>query len=131
MDKFIQAERGHIYNWRNPNKTDEWNEHFCVVVSSNRRSRDNIVSILFLSTWRGFIGDDVVPIEFGNVKWCVRTDLVTYTPRSYLLEDMGEVSEDAMTKIDMGMLKALGLDSPNWEKMYNNLLDTVIARSNQ
>lgn len=111
MDKYLEAERGGIYTFNNGKEDRE-----CVVVSSGRRHKDNIISVLFLTTDRGNISDDAVRFDFVNSEddvWraCVRTDLVTYTRRMYLKRKIAQVPEKVMDKIDKGIARSLGL----WE----------------
>lgn len=103
-DNLLTAERGGIFVFNN-GKEDK----LCIVVSSGRRSRDNIISILFFTTDRGNISDDVVRFEFNGQIECVRTDLVTYTQRKYLTDKLGVISEDIMKKIDKNIMRSLGL----------------------
>jgi len=105
-DNLLVAERGGVYRFNNGGE-----DKYCVVVSSGRRSKDNIISILFFTTDRGNIADDVVRFEFNGTTYCVRTDLITYTQRKYLVEKLAIVSEHLMNKIDTGMLRSLGLFS--------------------
>lgn len=103
-DNLLVAERGGVYKFNN-GKDDK----YCVVVSSGRRSKDNIVSILFFTTDRGNIADDIVRFEFNGEIQCVRTDLVTYTNRKYLIEHIATVTDKLMDKIDTGIKRSLGL----------------------
>lgn len=111
MDTYLEAERGGIYTFNNGKEDRE-----CIVVSSGRRHKDNIISVLFLTTDRGNISDDVVRFDFVNHEddvWraCVRTDLVTYTRRMYLKRKIAQVPESVMNKIDKNIARSLGL----WE----------------
>ena len=103
-DNLLTAERGGIYIFDNNSGYKR-----CLVVSSGRRSRDNIISILFFTTDRGNILDDIVRFEFNGQIECVRTDLVTYTQRKYLTDKLGVISEDIMKKIDKNIMRSLGL----------------------
>ena len=111
MDNYLVAERGGVYTFNNGKEDRE-----CIVVSSGRRYKDNIISVLFLTTDRGNISDDVVRFEFyredGVCMTCVRTDLVTYTKRMYLKKKIGQAGESLMKKIDKGIMRSLGL----WEE---------------
>lgn len=106
MDKYLDAERGGIYIFNNGKDDRE-----CLVVSSGRRHRDNLISVLFLTTDRGNISDDVVRFEEAGQNMSVRTDLVTYTRRLYLKRKVAQVSDDVMYRIDKGIARSLGL----WE----------------
>lgn len=117
MDNYLMAERGGVYTFNNGKEDRE-----CIVVSSGRRHKDNIISVLFLTTDRGNISDDVVRFDivrgehddefWENTRECVRTDLVTYTKRMYLKKKIGQVPESLMKKIDKGIMRSLGL----WEE---------------
>lgn len=106
MDKYLEAERGGVYVFNNGKE-----DRRCVVISSGRRHKDNIISVLFFTTDRGNISDDVVRFEIDGESVSVRTDLVTYTRRLYLREKIAQVPEDIMNKIDKNIARSLGL----WE----------------
>ena len=126
----LMAKRGYVYKWVNPNA--DGHSNYCVVVSEDHRCTDNIVSILFITTDRGQFERDTVHFKFNKQTWMVRTDLVTYTKREYLVEKITNVPDSVMKDIDNHIVQSLGLnvrssDIP-WEEMYNNLLMELIKR---
>lgn len=129
-DKYLTAERGYIYEWENSN--NEGHTNYCVVVSSPRRCKDNLISILFLSTDRGVIADDLIRVRFNHTDYVVRTDLVTYTKRAYLKRKVMNVQSNIMEDIDNGIAMSMGLKGStaiDWEAMYNSLLENMIRRN--
>lgn len=124
--KTLGAERGYIYEWSNPDNVNAKN-NYCVVVSSNDRSLDNLVSILFISTFRNS-GKDVIAFKLNGETKCVHADLVTYTARKFLVRKVGKVSKDVMSKIDLRLAQSFGLHREDmiYEKLYKDLLENIV-----
>lgn len=118
---WLQGERGSMYEWLNPNTGKE---NLVVVVSDNSRSMDNLISILFMSTFRGN-AKDVVHIRLDKKDYAVHCDLVTYTHRSYLARKVGKVSEDTMDKINLRIARSLGLET---DGIYKDVYDDLVTR---
>ena len=127
MSTSIKAERGSVYTWINIR--GDFHSNICLVVSNNNRSRDKLISILFLSTDRGQTGADCVEVELDGEKYIVHTDLVTYTQRYYLQQKIGEISPETMDVIDDYIADSLGLnDGINYKTMYECLVDDIVGR---
>lgn len=123
----LSAERGYIYEWEYPREPNKYNK--VLVISNNNRQNDNLVSILFLSTYRGN-GDDVVKVNFEHEAYCVHTDLITYTQRAYLTRKLAKVSDKTMGQIDLMMSRSLGLpinENLEYKRLYENLLSNVVG----
>lgn len=123
----VYAEYGCIYEWY---KEEGDNILYCVVVSSNVRAMDKIISILFLSPTKGH-GADVVPVNIAGEKLFAHADLVTYTKREYIHRKMGKVSKDTMKKITTRILVSLNLLERKeiaYEQLYNEMLEALIKR---
>ena len=129
LDTRLLAERGFIYKWQNPHSLNE-HYNYALVVSSNARSMDNLISILFLSTMRtSGHGNDMVPVKVNGEKMCVHADLVTYTKREYLVQKMGPVSEEVMQKVELRMASSLDLERRDmmYEELYNDLVHRMVT----
>ena len=81
MDKYLSpADRGYVYEFLEPDGV--CNDKYCLVVSSQKRAYDNIISILILQDSRA--GLDVVKCNFQGKTKYVHCGLVTYLKRERL-----------------------------------------------
>ena len=131
MTGILTAERGYIYKWENPNTTkDNFNPNYCLVISCPRRRRDKMISVLFLTTDRGDVAEDIVRFKFNHEEYVVRCDLVTYTQRPYLKEQMVQFPEYLMEQVNEKLAESMGITSDkNYKQMYYDLLDKVLVNS--
>ena len=128
MSDIVNAERGYVYAWRNLSGDNHYN--LCLVVSNSHRRRDKLISILFLSSDNTTRNSDAIGVEVDGINYVVHTDLVTYTQRTYLQEQIAKVPEEKMKEISDGIAESLELnDRIDYESMYNNLLDEVLRSS--
>lgn len=124
----LPAEYGYIYKWKN---SESGSEAYCIVVSTNTHSMNNVISILFLRPYSGS-GDDVIAVNVDGKKYCVRADFVTYTHRAYLVQKVGKVSKDAMHKISTRIAYTLNLlDRKDmvYESLYQDLINKLVEKN--
>ena len=117
------AERGCVYDFI---EADGTIKNQVLVVSSPRRARDRIVSILMLGD--AGMGYDVVTVNYNGQKRFVHCGLVSYCTRSRLGRKVCQVSTKTMEAIDMTMASELGLIPEKamvYKEMYEALLDRV------
>ena len=123
----IFAEYGGIYEWQKDENSDAIP---CVVVSSNDRGMNNVISILFLRPYSN-PGSDVVAIALNGELYGVHADLVTYTYRTYLVRKIGTMPRDTMRKITLRIGTTLNLvDSGEvtYARLYQDLLDSIVEK---
>ena len=121
----IIAKNGFIYEWKHDDKT-----RYCVVVSAGNSIMSDLVSVLFLKPYAG-VGADVIKVSCNNKTWCVRADLVTYTPREYFTKQISKISDDARKKIKARIAVNFGLldrKEVSYEDMYNDLIKMIISQ---
>ena len=96
------AERGCIYEFIEKDGTVK-NE--VLVVSSNARSMDKMISIIMIGDSPA--GHDVVPVEYNGKNRYVHSELVTYTNRARLGNKLCKISDDLLDKITKVMIRGL------------------------
>lgn len=120
-------DRGNIYEFIN--KDGEPNGK-ALVISSQKRCRDNLVSILKLSPVGN--GTDAVAIAYNSqegIYWYVHCGCVSYAYKDKLGKRTGEVSEQKMREIDDRIREQLGLDGiASYKDLYEDLLQKVVDR---
>lgn len=124
------AKRGYLYLFHDRNA--QWTDKYVVVVSSDNRASDKMVSIIVLGDNRA--GVDVVPVNIPNVgtKYA-HCGMITYIQRQKLTEEICELPEATMDKIDEQLLVQLGLQDKHlvaecnfYEKAYKDLLKQMM-----
>lgn len=96
------AERGYIYEFKEKDGTIK---NDVLVVSSNARSMDKMISIIMIGD--NPAGHDIVPVEYNNKKRYIHSELVTYTVRSRLGKKLYKVPDDSMALVTKSMLRGL------------------------
>lgn len=125
-DRFLAAaDRGYIYEFLET--TGEHEGKYCVVVSSQKRAYDKLVSILMLGDSRA--GYDVVKFGFqGEIKY-VHAGLVTYARRDRLGKRICPFPKKALDTVDLLMANELGLESEKgmiYKTLYDELIRTFM-----
>lgn len=126
--------KGHIYKFDNGH-IDGF--RYVLVVGSEHRAADKMVSILMLGDTG--IGHDVVKLSVPEHKipFFVHCGMVTYTRREFLLEEVCEIPEEKMNKIERIMANELDLlagvveKARFYENAYNEVLDKLVEVSNK
>jgi hypothetical protein len=117
------AERGCIYDFV---ESDGTIKNQVLVVSSPRRARDRMVSILMIGD--AGMGYDVVTVNYNGQKRFVHCGLTTYCARNRLGRKVCQVSAKTMEAVDMTMASEMGLIPERamvYKEMYEALLDRV------
>ncbi len=120
----LVAERGTVYTWineDNPRATFK----YCLVVSGESRSKDAIISVLFVYSGYGK-GFDNVDFEMNGEIYHVHGEMITYTGRQYLGEKLMQMPESSMYKIEEIMRRAIGLEVE--DSVYKELYDDLVGR---
>lgn len=112
------AQRGHVYEFI---EKDDTIKNRVLVVSSDARAGDRLVSILMLTD--SHLGNDVVKVG----KQYVHCGCVTYCARERLGRMIGKVSKQAMEDIDFQLGKELGLVSARMT-VYKELYDDMLRK---
>lgn len=122
MDKYLNpADRGYIYEFLESDGT--CNDKYCLVVSSQKRAYDNIISILMLGDSRA--GLDVVKCNFQGLTKYVHCGLVTYLKRERLGKRVCPFPKKSMDTVDLLMANELGLDREK-ELIYKSLYEEIL-----
>lgn len=124
-NKSIQtAKRGMIYDFYESDLHTIKNK--VLVVSSEKRCEDNIISVIMLGT--KYTGYDCVPIKVQDQELYARCGLVTYTKRSRLGDPCWLIDADLMERIDMNIINNLGLGYlTEYKQKYEALLELTKA----
>ena len=126
MDKYLNpADRGYIYEFLESDGT--CNDKYCLVVSSQKRAYDNIISVLMLGDSRA--GLDVVKCNFQGLTKYVHCGLVTYLKRERLGKRVCPFPKKAMDTVDLLMANELGLDREKgliYKSLYEEVLRTFM-----
>ena len=126
MEKFLTAaDRGYIYEFLEADGV--CNDKYCLVVSSQKRAYDNIISILMLSDSRA--GLDVVKCNFQGKTKYVHCGLVTYLKRERLGTRVCPFPKKAMDTVDLLIANELGLDKEKgliYKSLYEEILRTFM-----
>jgi len=122
----IPADRGCIYEFI---ETDGTVKNYVLVISSNIRSMDKLISILMLGDSKS--GFDVIPIDLmGSIKY-VHCGLVTYAARARLGKKIGMVNMDVMGIIDNEIRRNLGIentDMVSYKSLYEDLINKITSK---
>ena len=121
----IVAVRGHVYDFI---ETDGSIKNRVLVVSSNRRMKDNIVSVIMLRN-RSY-GNEVTDILVEDRGWFVDGCMVTFCRRDRLGKDYGAIKASKLKDITKGIARALDIEvaDVNYKELYEDLLDKVMER---
>ena len=128
----ISAKRGFVYRFTDDHA--KWTDKYVLVVSSDSRRTDKLVSILVLGD--SSAGEDVVPVKVPNVgTMYAHCGMITYIGRQLLSEEICQVAKATMTQINHMMLKQYGLVDEatlvkynHYQTQYENLLDKLIIK---
>lgn len=102
--ELVPAERGYIYEFI---EKDGTHKNDILVISSEGRKYDKIISILMLSD--NPAGYDVVSVKYNGRKRFVHRELVTYCRRDRLGKKLCKVSDKVIREIEDGIIRGLGL----------------------
>lgn len=94
-----KAIRGKIFRFL---EKDGTSYKLCLVISSNMRQTDKIISILMLGTRDG---SDSIQVMEG---FYIHTGLVTYCDRKRLGDEVADVDQRTMSEIEKGIAYSLG-----------------------
>lgn len=123
------ATRGAIYEFL---EKDGTTRNFVLVVSSQTRATDKIISVLMLGDSPA--GYDIVEIPFmGTIRY-VHCGMITYCGRTRLGRKMDIVDPETMRKIDTQLAKDLGItisDDSIYKDLYENLIDRLVGVYNE
>lgn len=121
--RFLEAaERGWIYEFL---EADGTTNKYVLVVSSQKRANDRMISILMLGD--SCAGYDVVRVGFEGGNKYLHCGMVTYTARTRLGKKMYKVAKKTMENVDFLIADNLGL---NREKMavYKDLYEELLRK---
>lgn len=96
------AERGCIYEFKEKDGTIK---NDVLVVSSNARSMDKMISIIMIGD--NPAGHDIVPVKYNNRERYIHSELVTYTVRSRLGKKICKIPDKSMNMVTKSMLRGL------------------------
>lgn len=122
------AENGFIYDFIEKNGTTH---KMALVIQNDKRTEDNLVSILLLGTRKGM--SDTIPIKLDGIYYYVHCGMVTYCPRNYLGRRVAQVSTDIINRIRKNIAWQLGLsnDLNDYKKLYERLLDKITDKEDK
>ena len=116
-----KAVRGRIFHFL---EKDGTSNKSCLVISSDSRKTDKIVSILMLGTRDSSDANEVMNGFY------VHCGLITYCDRKRLGDPITDIDGNTLYTIEDGINRALGLkDKIDYEAMYNDLLDRVTKKA--
>lgn len=113
-----KAIRGTIYQFLSKEGTSDRN---VLVISSNSRSTDKLISILMLGDIEN--GADTIEVMEGKYVHC---GLVTYCARGRLGEEVATLPEAIMNEVDKGIMSQLGIDNTDYKKLYEDVLNKIV-----
>lgn len=124
-----EAKRGHIYRFDDSKNSYE---RYVLVVSSNTRATDRIVSVIMFGD--SFLGHDVVKItsEEIGVKY-LHCGMLTYTKREFLVEEIGQISTEELKAVENTLCHELSIredvvaELNFYKDAYENLLDRLVS----
>lgn len=129
------GERGCVYEFIEP-KSGEFEGKHVLVVSSNDRAYDKIVSIMMLSARP--VGADIVAMKVQGKKLYAHAGLVTYCSRTSLGRKVCKVADKTMVDVDGCLMYNLGIGSDTWleeraraesyKELYLELLGAVMGK---
>lgn len=124
MEGLQQAQNGVIYEFL---EKDGATTKYVLVVQNDKRTEDNLVSILMLGEKKGY-SSDTIPVKFDGTLYYVHCGMTTYCKRSMLGKKKASVSDETMSRIKRNIALQLGLldDDNDYKAMYEQLLDKVI-----
>ena len=125
------AHRGWIYKFNDTEGNDL--KRYALVVSSEERKYDNVVSIILLSDNRCYQGDEV-KIRVNGIDYYAHCGNVTYCKRYQLGTKVGICEPIIMMRIDAKIPGQLGLDASerqDFETLYYDLLKTLDVQLEQ
>ena len=117
-----KAVRGRIFHFL---EKDGTSNKSCLVISSDSRKTDKIVSILMLGTRDS---SDAIEVMDGFYVHC---GLITYCDRKRLGDPITDIDGNTLYTIEEGINHALGLNKVDYETMYNDLLDRVTKNAQE
>jgi len=122
------AETGMIYEFIE--KTGEISKKV-LVIQNDKRSEDNLVSILMLGTKKGL--SDTVPIKFEGDTYYVHCGMLTYCRRVALGKRLAKVSDDSIARIKKNVAYQLGLtdDTNDYKTLYDELLARITGQAKE
>lgn len=131
MEELLIVKRGYIYEF-NP-KTEFAGKAFALAVSSNARGADNIVSIIILSQNPSTECIQLANSQFPEGVMYCNCGKVTCTERARLIREISKVSDKKMSKIDLLIGNALGINTVEiiaenkvYKELYTELLERVL-----
>lgn len=135
MEELLIIKRGYIYEFKPKSEFD--GTAYALAVSADSRGADNIVSIIILSQNPSTECVQIVNSKFdGNVMYC-NCGKVTSTERCRLTREVSKVSEKKMSKINMLIGNALGInplittaENKVYKELYMDLLERILDRRN-
>lgn len=118
------AETGTIYEFL---EKDGTSNKKVLVVQNEKRSEDNLVSILMLGTKTGM--PDTIPIELNGTTYYVHCGMLTYCRRLMLGRKCGKVDDQTIARIRRNIAYQLGIaeEVADYKELYNSLLNKVIT----
>lgn len=126
FDEFQTADRGSVYEFI---ERDNTVKNMVLVVSSQHRCEDNIISILLLGT--KYTGYDCVPIVIDNTTYYAHCGLVTYAKRNRLGRHVLDLPDDVMSRVDTNIASNLGLKYlTQYKDKYETLLELSQIKEN-
>lgn len=120
------AENGVIYEFI---EKDGTTNKKVLVVQNDKRTEDNLISILMLGTRKG--ASDTIPIKIEHEVLYVHCGMITYCKRVYLGKKAGRVSKDTMDRIRNSIAFQLGIENGSnydYKEMYDHLLNKVVSQ---
>lgn len=124
LEGLQEAQNGVIYEFL---EKDGTTNKYVLVCQNDKRTEDNLVSILMLGTKKGYSSDSI-PIKFGGIIYYAHCGMLTYCKRSYLGKKKAKVSDDTMARIKKNISVQIGIaeDDNDYKAMYEQLLNKVI-----
>ena len=124
-----EARRGHIYEFCDGKNT---NRRYVLVVSSNTRATDKMVSVIMFGD--SSLGHDVVKVtnEEIGVKY-LHCGMLTYTKREFLVEDIGTISAEELKQVEFILSRELSIredvvaELNFYKNAYTDLINKLVG----
>ena len=131
MDDLLIIKRGYIYEFKPKSEFD--GTAYALAVSADSRGADNIVSIIILSQNPSTECVQIANSQFPEGVLYCNCGKVTCTERSRLIREVSKVNDKKMSKIDLLIGNALGInpveivaENKVYKELYTELLERIL-----
>lgn len=131
MEDLLIIKRGYIYEFKPKSEFD--GTAYALAVSADSRGADNIVSIIILSQIPSTECVQIANSQFPEGVLYCNCGKVTCTERSRLIREVSKVNDKKMSKIDLLIGNALGInpveivaENKVYKELYTELLERIL-----